>query len=364
MVSMSFHAHGKATSASRNVAPPPRDSWWHRSRIGRLTSTALSIAGQVLLLDLLYMLYRMGRHLAVGRESQALANARDVWNLERLLYLPNESAIQQLALHSTQLLELANRVYTGVHFPASTAFLAWVLVRHRNAWPRVRTVILASTGVALVIHILYPLAPPRFLPQTLPDVTFVDTGTVFGPSAYTAGDTVANQYAAMPSLHVGWSILVAWGVVTILRSRARWLIILHPLITIAVVVITANHYWLDGLIGGGLVVTAVQLTRPEVHARMRLWRISVREQLRGRAHDLDPIAASTPPSTDDLDGAWRSDPWTADVGTQQDRSPAASTAAAGAADAGRAASDATTASAARPALPPARTGKPPPAVRS
>ncbi|MEX5713866.1 phosphatase PAP2 family protein [Parafrankia sp. FMc6] len=196
----------------------------------------------MLLLDLLYMLYRMGRHLAVGRESQALANARDVWNLERLLYLPNESAIQQLALHSTQLLELANRVYTGVHFPASTAFLAWVLVRHRNAWPRVRTVILASTGVALVIHILYPLAPPRFLPQTLPDVTFVDTGTVFGPSAYTAGDTVANQYAAMPSLHVGWSILVAWGVVTILRSRARWLIILHPLITIAVVVITANHY--------------------------------------------------------------------------------------------------------------------------
>ncbi|MCK9929792.1 phosphatase PAP2 family protein [Frankia sp. Mgl5] len=357
MVSILFPVPDRATSASPNAALPPRDSWWHRSRIGRLASTLLFLASQVLLLDLLYMLYRMGRHLAVGREAQALTNAQDVWNLERLLNLPNESAIQQLALHSSHLLELANRFYVGVHFPASTTFLLWVLIRHRKAWPRVRTVILASTGAALVIHILYPLAPPRFLPQALPHVTFVDTGTVFGPSAYTAGDTVANQYAAMPSLHVGWSILVAWGVVAILRSRARWLIILHPLITITVVVITANHYWLDGLIGGALVVTAVQLTRPEVQARIRLWRISVGEHLCGRSHGLDSMAASTPPWADDLDGAWRSDPWTTDVRTQENRGAAASTAVA---DAGSAVGDAATDPAAQLALPPARTGRPSP----
>lgn len=300
MVSILFPVPDGATSASPNAALPPRDSWWHRSRIGRLASTLLFLASQVLLLDLLYMLYRMGRHLAVGREAQALTNAQDVWNLERLLNLPNESTIQQLALHSSHLLELANRFYVGVHFPASIVFLLWVLLRHRDTWPRVRMVIVSSTSAALLIHMLYPLAPPRFLPRVLPHVTLVDTGAVFGPTPYTAGDTVANQYAAMPSLHVGWSILVAWGVITILRARARWLVLIHPVLTVIVVVITANHYWMDGAIGGALVGAAVLISRPAPWGKVRSAALGVLTLLRparptGRAHD--PVSLVAAPVT-------------------------------------------------------------------
>ncbi|MBL7630912.1 phosphatase PAP2 family protein [Frankia sp. CN6] len=249
-----------AAGLARSTTPATRP---RRSRARRLASSFAFYVGQVLLLGGLFMVYRLGRSVADGRQDEALQNALNVWHFERLLDLPNESGIQRLALHSTDLLEWANRFYIGVHFPAAIAFLLWVLVFQRAHWPRVRNVIMLSTGVALVIHILYPLAPPRFLPAVSPDIPFVDTGVVIGPSAYAApGAEAANQYAAMPSLHVGWAILEAWGVITILRWRARWLAIAHPVVTALVVVITANHYWLDGLIGGGLVYGAVLLTRP------------------------------------------------------------------------------------------------------
>ncbi|MBX6391054.1 MAG: inositol phosphorylceramide synthase [Frankia sp.] len=209
------------------------------------------------------MVYRVGRTYADGRQTEALRNALDVWHFERVLRLPSEYGIQQLALHSTHLLEAANRFYIGVHFPAAILFLLWVMFFQRAHWPRVRNVIVLATGAALVIHILYPLAPPRFLPAVSPHIPFVDTGLVIGPSAYSMpGAGAANEYAAMPSLHVGWAILEAWGIITILRYRARWLAVVHPVATAIVVVITANHYWLDGLIGGGLVYAAVVVTRP------------------------------------------------------------------------------------------------------
>ena len=265
----------------------------HRpSRLVRGLTTVGFIAGQVLLLGSLFALYRMGRFLAIGRESEALENARDIWHLERLLDLPNEAAIQQFFLRSTELLELANQFYVGAHFPVTIIFLVWVLVRHRHAWPRVRNVIVISTGIALVVHILYPLAPPRFLPRVLPHVPFVDTGAVFGPSAYSVGDSVANQYAAMPSLHVGWAILVAWGVVMILRAPARWLALAHPILTTVVVVITANHYWLDGMVGGGLVLMAVWLTRPEVAGRIRSWLAASGAWFRGRSPQPATVAGA------------------------------------------------------------------------
>jgi hypothetical protein len=240
-----------------------------RSRARRLASSSAFVTGQALLLVALFMVYRLGRSFADGRQREALHNALEVWHLERLLDLPDEAALQHFTLRWVELPEFANRFYIGVHFPAAVAFLLWVVIFRRAHWSRVRNVIMISTGAALVIHILYPLAPPRFLPAVRPDIPFVDTGLVFGPSAYTgAGASEANQYAAMPSLHVGWAILEAWGLITILRMRARWLAVVQPVVTALVVVITANHYWLDGLIGGLLVYGAVLVTRPEPWARV------------------------------------------------------------------------------------------------
>ncbi|MGF7234267.1 MAG: phosphatase PAP2 family protein [Frankia sp.] len=206
---------------------------------------------QVTLLGTLFILYRLGRHLADGHTTMALHHARDVWDFERFIDLPSEAWVQAQALHWTELIRIANRFYITVHFPAAIALLLWVMVFHRDAWPRVRAVIIMATGVALCIHILYPLAPPRFLHNGM-----VDTGAVYGPSPYSdpGVNSVANQYAAMPSLHIGWAILEAWAVIRILRTRWRWLAI--------VVVITANHYWSDGIVGGLLVGMAIWITDP------------------------------------------------------------------------------------------------------
>jgi hypothetical protein len=90
----------------------------------------------------------------------------------------------------------------------------------------------------------FPLAPPRMMHG------WVDTGvqlgqSVYGPSTHSG---IANQFAAMPSLHVGWAAMVAIAMIMVTRSRWRWLWIAHPVVTFAVVVLTANHYWLDGLV--------------------------------------------------------------------------------------------------------------------
>jgi hypothetical protein len=106
------------------------------------------------------------------------------------------------------------------------------------------------TGLALVGHMAFPLAPPRMMQG------WVDTGALYGHSVYgpATGDGITNQFAAMPSLHVGWAFLISAFLIRSSRRRWRWAWAVHPLLTFAVVVVTANHYWLDGLVAIGLAV--------------------------------------------------------------------------------------------------------------
>ena len=118
---------------------------------------------------------------------------------------------------------------------------------------------IALTGTALVVHIVFPLAPPRMFPQW----GFVDTMAAFGPNAYAgaSGDLV-NQFAAMPSLHVGWAALIAY---VVHRTGPRWLAAVaaaHVVVTVLVVVVTANHYWLDGIVALALLAVATRVVRP------------------------------------------------------------------------------------------------------
>ena len=116
------------------------------------------------------------------------------------------------------LLHAANIYYFSVHFPSMIAFLVWgYLFRPRAEYHWARNLVIALTGSALVVHIVFPLAPPRMFPQW----GFIDTMTTFGPNAYagTSG-AMANQFAAMPSLHIGWAALIAY---VIYRTGPRWL---------------------------------------------------------------------------------------------------------------------------------------------
>ncbi|GAA0262777.1 hypothetical protein GCM10009539_55780 [Cryptosporangium japonicum] len=213
---------------------------------------------EVPLIAALYLAYAGGRVIAAGHTGPAFDHAESVWAFERWLHLPSEQGVQQAALHWPALVEFFGSYYAGVHFPATVAVLVWLFAWHPEQYPWFRWTLALLTGFALIGHVLYPLAPPRMLT----DHGMVDTAHVYGQSVYgPVGTGVANQFAAMPSLHVAWAVLVALAVVRVVRSPWRWLAVLHPLTTVAVVVVTGNHYWLDGVVGCALLVAALALTR-------------------------------------------------------------------------------------------------------
>ncbi len=215
---------------------------------------------EFLLVAGLFLAYKFGRQAANGHVEEAFRNAGSVWNLERALHLPGEGAVQGLLLHSPPLIHAANTYYATVHFPATALFLVWLYWRRPVHYVRSRRVLAALTAAALALHLLFPLAPPRMLPAA----GLVDTGQVYGPTVYgrtPATDTMANQFAAMPSLHVGWAVMVALGLIAATRSRWRLLWLLHPALTLFVVVGTANHYWLDAIVVVALLAVALAAFR-------------------------------------------------------------------------------------------------------
>lgn len=217
---------------------------------------------EALVITSLFIGYKIARQLVADRVEDALRNAAAVIRLEQWLRLPSEASIQGAVLNSPHLLKAANEFYVGVHFPVTIGFLLWAwFFRSRSEYLWARSLIATVTGLSLVVHLLVPLAPPRLLPEH----GFVDVMATIGPSAYGENAALlANQYAAMPSLHVGWAVLVAVVLVVTLRTRWRWLALLHPALTLAVVTVTANHWWLDSVIALLLLAVALWLFPPGV----------------------------------------------------------------------------------------------------
>jgi hypothetical protein len=203
------------------------------------------------LLTLLFLGYKGVRQAVRGRVDVAFDNAGRVLSFERWLHLDFEAGLQRVALHSHELIVALNRYYVSVHFTATLVFVVWIYLAHRDWYPHIRRLLIGSTGISLILHVVFPLAPPRMMPG------FIDTMAVFGPNSY-ADDRVAslaNQYAAMPSVHFAWAVLIAYAVVRCSRSPLRWLIVVHPVMTLAAIILTANHYWLDAAVA--LLVLAI-----------------------------------------------------------------------------------------------------------
>ncbi|MEU1403076.1 phosphatase PAP2 family protein [Streptomyces sp. NPDC005728] len=215
---------------------------------------------EFLLVAGLFLVYKLGRQLATGHTADAFGNARRVWNFERAVHLPDETAVQSALLHGDTLVHLANTYYATVHFPATLAFLVWLYVRRPAHYVWARRVLAAVTTAALVLPFTFPLAPPRMLTGT----GLVDTARIYGPSVYgpPSSDHLSNQFAAMPSLHFGWALMVAIGLIAATRSRWRRLWLLHPLITLLVIVGTANHYWLDAIVATAMLAIALAVVPP------------------------------------------------------------------------------------------------------
>jgi len=201
---------------------------------------------ELLLVAGLFVAYKLGRLAISGDVSRAYANAAALWHLERAWDLPSEAALQHAALGWPWLIRVADVYYAVLHFPVTAGLLLWTYWRRPGLYRWTRTMLALLTAGAFVVHWLVPLAPPRLLAAT----GMIDTGDTFGPSVYgdPDDDTLSNQFAAMPSLHVGWALAVAVTLVVAHRGRWRWLWLGYPVLTLAAVVVTANHYWLDAAV--------------------------------------------------------------------------------------------------------------------
>ena len=257
-----------------------------KARVTR-APTQWFVVGEIVIVVGLFLVYKYARLLIPHPDAVAFEHADRVLDLERLLRLPNELHVQDVLMSSDLVVHVANAYYAYVHFPLTGLFLAWLFLRSRQHYLQLRTVLILMTGAALAIHTAFPLAPPRLFDR----LGFIDTAAAYGPSVYHAApqaDSLANQFAAMPSLHFGWAVVVAIGVIRASGSRRRWLWILHPTITLFVIVGTANHFWLDAVVAGLLVVVAD-------HA-VRRWRPI------GRLARPVPAPRITPPPSGDVSG--------------------------------------------------------------
>jgi len=192
----------------------------------------------------LYAVWRLARQLPFTHEAGAIDRGRAIHRLQEHLHLPSEIGVQHLVIHHGWLARLVNAYYATLHVPALVAFLVWLWVRHRAAYPHWRNGLVYVTLGCLIIRFLR-VAPPRFIPE----LGFVDLSRSLGFDVYgDPGTGISDQYAAMPSIHVAWAAVVALGVVCVARSRWRWLFFLHLPATAFVVAATGHHWWLDGVV--------------------------------------------------------------------------------------------------------------------
>lgn len=221
----------------------------------RWAAAAGGVAWETALLFGLYSLWQLAGSFAVGSPGHALPRGRSIWHVERILDLPSETAVQHLILPHPLLVQLANLYYDVLHFPVLIGCLVWLYFWRREHYAPIRTTLVLVTGASLVAQLVLPVAPPRLIGGT----GLVDTALTYHQSVYGSLGLDAAQFSAMPSVHVAWAVIVALAVITATRSRWRWPAIGYPVLTTLVVVVTANHYWLDGAVALGLVILAVAI---------------------------------------------------------------------------------------------------------
>ncbi len=227
-----------------------------RSGSPRLAVTAVFAREAGMLLGLFALWTYAGSKSEVSL-AEALRRAAWIWHAERDIGLPSEQALQQAFLPHPLLVEALNWYYAVLHFPVLIGCLVWLSARHRGEYWRVRTLVLLFTAVSLLVQFI-PVAPPRMLPLT----RMTDTGLAYGQSVYGAHAGIdADQLSAMPSIHTGWALLVALVVVATARTRWRWLALAYPALTTLAVVVTANHFWLDGIAAAVLLALAIGVQR-------------------------------------------------------------------------------------------------------
>ena len=241
----------------------------------------------------LYALWRLVGTISVLKVDHAITAGQRIWDFERALHLPNERGLQHLFLKSSPLIQACNVFYATVHIPSMGIFLVWLWFRHRDYYPTARNVVALTTLWCLAIQLI-PVAPPRLVPG----LHVADTPALFGQAVYPAfGKSGPAQLSAMPSVHVAWAAIIGVTIVIASTRPWRWIALAHPVVTMIVVVVTGNHYWLDGIVG--VMVAALALM---FDLQVRAW---INRLRRGRVPVRLRACDAALPS---VDGSSESDP--------------------------------------------------------
>jgi membrane-associated phospholipid phosphatase len=246
---------------------------WHTKRTGRaprlrwLPKGGSDALVQLSLFVMADILYETVRGIAESNPATAFSNARTIVDFEQSTGLFFEQGLQAWVMGQRVLIDMANFMYVNSHFVMTTGALVWLYLRHNDRFYFVRNMFMVAMGLALIGYVLMPTAPPRFFPE----LGFVDTIAYYVNVKHDSGLVALffNPYAAVPSMHVAFALMIAIPATLVVRSRvAKVLWAAYPLLVTFVVIVTGNHWFMDAVAGAAVAGTSALVA---THVLSRLW---------------------------------------------------------------------------------------------
>ena len=230
---------------------------------------------QVSLFGAAYLAYRFVRGLVEGDANAAFAHARDLITLERTLHVFVEPSIQAWASGSHFLMVFSAWMYVNAQTTVTVAALVYLYLRHNRNFYFVRNMFMVAMAIALVGYAVFPTAPPRFMPEW----GFIDSVSDFTGvrvNAHSASlNALTNLYAAVPSMHVAFALMIGGTLSRLVRWRVvRVLWMLYPFLMAFVIVVTANHFIVDAILGALTAGASAYAATWMARARPQVWRFS------------------------------------------------------------------------------------------
>jgi len=225
---------------------------------------------QVAILVSVDLAYTFVRGIADGERGIAIVHGQQVIDFEQSTHTFFEPSLQAFFLPAQTVIDLANQIYLNAQFSIALGFLVWLYLFRNESYYFVRNMFVVSMGLAALGYTIYPTAPPRMFPEH----GFVDTINDFSNVNHDSGlaKILINPYAAVPSMHCAFAMMIGGTGVMVCRhwfTKAFWG--LWPFLVAWVTIVTANHYWVDAVLGWGVALTAALVAQRLARARPEAW---------------------------------------------------------------------------------------------
>ncbi len=233
------------------------------------------LARQIAILVSVDLVYEIVRGIADSQRSVAMAHGMQIIDLERSTGTFFEPSLQAFFMPADWVIDVANQIYLNAQFSIALGFLVWLYLFRNESFYFVRNMFVVAMGLALIGYTLYPTAPPRMFPE----LGFVDTINDFSHVNHDSGlaKILINPYAAVPSMHCAFAMMIgASGFMVCRRWFAKAFWVSWPLLVSWVTIVTANHYWVDAVLGWMVALTAALVAHRLARARPEAWSFRVK----------------------------------------------------------------------------------------